>query len=139
MATRYPLRNQPVGRTSVRRLSPTAVRNTGPIQHTATLAGTGDASTEAAGQGPHFVPTANISTAAMPTIPNVDAAEFQASGNVASIANDGMDSSLTSSESDDDDRRESSALSPVLDTSDNIMHENENIIPDALNIQMTHS
>ncbi|KAG5337973.1 hypothetical protein C0989_008495 [Termitomyces sp. Mn162] len=67
----------------------------------------------------------------MPTIPNANATEFQASGNVASIANDGMDSSLTSSESDDDDRRESSALSPVLDSSDNIMHENENVIPDA--------
>ncbi|KAG6855155.1 hypothetical protein H0H87_007565 [Tephrocybe sp. NHM501043] len=110
-----PLRNQP-GR-AVRRLSPLAVRTSGPLPRFGTLAyngrnlpyDRGDPEHNDAGPGPNIDP-ASADTAAMPAEIIADAAEpATASGNVDSTKNNDTQSSPLTSESScksdrDDDR-----------------------------------
>ncbi|KAG6893523.1 hypothetical protein C0992_009662, partial [Termitomyces sp. T32_za158] len=117
MTSRYPLRNPPSGRPSVRRLSPTAVRNTGPLQHPRAAMGTGHASTEGTGLEPHFEPDASTSPAAGSAYPDTGTTEPEVGGNVVPEMED--DSSLTSAESDDDDRRDNTFVPPEVDTNTN--------------------
>ncbi|KAG6886601.1 hypothetical protein C0992_003206 [Termitomyces sp. T32_za158] len=72
MTSRYPLRNPSSGRPSVRRLSPTAVRNTGPLQRPRAATGTGNARTEGAGIELHFEPDASTSPAAGTPYPETE-------------------------------------------------------------------
>ncbi|KAG6888962.1 hypothetical protein C0992_006919 [Termitomyces sp. T32_za158] len=114
MTSRYPLRNPPSGRPSVRRLSPTAVRNTGPLQRPRAATGTGNARTEGAGAEPHFEPDASTSPAAGSSYPDMGATEPGAGEDVAPGMED--DSSLTSSESDGDDRCDHTCVPPEVNT-----------------------
>ncbi|KAG6884347.1 hypothetical protein C0992_006486, partial [Termitomyces sp. T32_za158] len=115
MASRYSLRSQPAG-TSARRLSPTAVRQTGPLQRRVkkleepepTLMTPPDTEPDSS-----TGPSVSASYATMPTEMIVDATELKAGVNVGSLENDASEeSSLTSSLTDEDERQYMSTVDP---------------------------
>ncbi|KAG6882482.1 hypothetical protein C0993_010397 [Termitomyces sp. T159_Od127] len=139
MTSRYPLRNPPSGRLSVRRLSPTAIRNTGPLQRPKALQGTGNASTGNADPGSQSENPASTNHAAMYPGPEADAPEPEASEDVAARGDENMDSSLTSSESDGDDHQDHSTL-PVVDSAiDKMGLENQDVLTHVPDIEESES
>ncbi|KAG6871587.1 hypothetical protein C0995_002806 [Termitomyces sp. Mi166 len=122
MSSRYTLRSQQPARL-VRRLSPTAVRHTGPLWFPGTLEETsvGQLSlSDMPDPEPHDGRSTSTNTAAMPTEMDVDAAEPMAGGNVGFSRNDSyVESSLTSSSPHVDERRDVNTVDPVLDSTDN--------------------
>ncbi|KAG6863051.1 hypothetical protein C0993_011475, partial [Termitomyces sp. T159_Od127] len=112
MSQRYPLRNTLSGKPPVRRLSPTAVRNTGPLPRPGGPKEDTRVKTDGTGAGLDPAHSADTPSTVMPAEPPVDAAEPEASGNVASDENDDPGSSLTSLEPDDYDYRSTTGLSP---------------------------
>lgn len=109
MSQRYALQNTLTGKPPARRLSPTAIWNTGPLQRpgTSTKAQTDDTMT---GLDPaHSVSTTST---AMPAKLLVEAAECKARGNITSVVDNKWGSSLTNPDSDKDDHRSTTGPSP---------------------------
>ncbi|KAG6875812.1 hypothetical protein C0993_007325, partial [Termitomyces sp. T159_Od127] len=98
----YPLRNQPTGRSAVHRLSPTAIRNTGPLLRPEQTSAARNVRNGEATPRPHLEFSADSNPAVMPTAIGVDAAEPKASGNVGSMKNDGGSGKDDPEPSDDD-------------------------------------
>ncbi|KAG6884013.1 hypothetical protein C0993_002076 [Termitomyces sp. T159_Od127] len=104
MSTRYSLRNQQAGNLkSVRRLSPTAICNTGPLPRFGTLAK--NPVTNGTDPEPPIGNFTSVENTVMPTESKVDAAEPLASGEVDAEGDNvsNGESSFTSSVSDSDE------------------------------------
>ncbi|KAG6898525.1 hypothetical protein C0993_006224 [Termitomyces sp. T159_Od127] len=110
MSQRYPLRNPSSGKSQVRRLSPTAVRNTGPLARPGVTSDNTGTSTRPRLAASHL-------SAAMPTDANVDATELEASAKVDPLADNEPESSLTGQDLDGH-----STMSPSPPVLDEILH-----------------
>ncbi|KAG6894237.1 hypothetical protein C0992_006958 [Termitomyces sp. T32_za158] len=119
MATRYSLRSQQPG-TSKRRLSPTAIRNTGPLQRANFPGALDDIGmsplSDVRDTGPHIGIPTSIKTTVMPSESELDAAEPRASVEVSQIKDDEPDTSLSSQLTDVDEHQDRSNNSSIIDT-----------------------
>ncbi|KAG6867341.1 hypothetical protein C0993_004181, partial [Termitomyces sp. T159_Od127] len=114
MATRYPLCNEPTGRSAVCRLSPTAIRNTGPLLRLEQTSMARNVQNGEATPRPHLEFSMDSNPAVIPTAVGMDATESEASGNVGSMKND-RGSGKDNPKPGDDDHCMPSGENPVVD------------------------
>ncbi|KAG6863551.1 hypothetical protein C0993_011120, partial [Termitomyces sp. T159_Od127] len=117
--SRYSLRSQQPGK-AIRRLSPTAIRNTGPIQRSSfpgALDELGQSPlSDVTDPEPYIRRSASASFTAMPTSDRVDAAEPRASGNDVPVKVDEQEKDSSSSLADVNEQNNRSNISPVSDS-----------------------